>query len=124
MVIVNPNSGPYAAYPNSEPGRLSLPGHDYCREIPKLTASGNVSIIGYVRIDYCKKPLSEVFAEIETYAAWSRVPGLGVSGIFVDETPNHHSAQAEEYLNAIKHATRSLSGFNGASLVCSFVLPL
>ncbi|GAB7340912.1 hypothetical protein MBLNU457_7264t1 [Dothideomycetes sp. NU457] len=117
VVIVNPNSGPYAEYPNSAPGRLSLPGHDYCREIPKLTASGNVSTIGYVRIDYCKKPLSEVFAEIETYAAWSREPGLGVSGIFVDETPNHHSAHDEEYLNAIKHAIRSLSGFTGASLI-------
>jgi len=119
VVILNPNSGPYAEYPNSAPGRLSLPGLDYCREIPKITAFSNVTAIGYVRIDYCKKPLSEVFAEIETYAAWNREPGLVLKGIFVDETPNHYSAERVEYLDAIKHGIRSgATGLNGSSLVC------
>lgn len=118
VVIVNPNSGPYAEYPNSALGRLSLPGHDYCREIPKLNIFKNVTVIGYVRIDYCKKPLSEVFAEIETYAAWSREPGLAVEGIFVDETPNHYSAEKVAFLEAIKHGIRSgLTGLAGTSLV-------
>jgi hypothetical protein len=73
---------------------------------------------GYVRIDYCKKPLSEILAEIDTYAAWSREPGLAVQGIFVDETPNHYSAEKVEYLGAIKHTIRSaLTSLADSSLV-------
>jgi hypothetical protein len=127
VVIINPNSGPYAEYPNSAPGRLSLPGHDYCREIPKLNVFSNVTVIGYVRIGYCKKPLSEVFAEVETYAAWNREPGLAVRGIFIDETPNHYSAEKVEYLDAIKHGIRfglnSLAGSRLVSLSTAVLYP-
>ena len=113
MVIVNPNSGPYAEYPNNAPGCPSLPGTDYCREVPKLAAFPNVTLIGYVRCDYCKKPLSDLLAEIETYAAWSLEPGLKLGGIYLDETPNHYTHQRAAYLDAVGYGIRATAGFAG-----------
>jgi len=60
--------------------------------------------VGYVRIDYCKKPLSEVYEEIEAYAGWAKdyeTSGLGVGGILLDETPNHYTSERAEYLDAV-----------------------
>ena len=110
---MNPNSGPYAEYPNNAPGRPSLPGKDYCREVPKLAAFPNVTLIGYVRCDYCKKPLSNLLAEIETYAAWSLEPGLKLEGIYLDETSNHYTQQRAAYLDAVGYGIRATAGFAG-----------
>lgn len=77
-----------------------------------------MTLIGYIRINYCKKPLGEVFAEVETYAAWSREPGMTLQGIFVDETPNHYSPEKAEYLLAVKHGIKAIDGISGEKLVC------
>ncbi|KAH7091996.1 cell surface protein [Paraphoma chrysanthemicola] len=113
LIIINPNSGP---------GAESLPGHDYEREVPKLTAAPNVTTIGYVRIDYCKKPLHDACEEIDRFAGWvsdhgSDVPGLSVQGIYLDETPNHFSSGRALYLEALHKYIKTKEGLLGQRLV-------
>ncbi|KAF1850683.1 cell surface protein [Cucurbitaria berberidis CBS 394.84] len=113
LVIINPSSGP---------GAEPLPGHDYEREIPKLNASPNVTTIGYVRIDYCRKPLHDACEEIDRYAGWmpssgSDVSGLGLQGIYLDETPNHFSAGRRLYLEALHQHIKNTEGLLGQRLV-------
>lgn len=112
-MILNPNSGP---------GDIAVANKDYTREIPKLNAYANVVTVGYIRIDYCRRPLSEVCAEIDTYAAWAaeyEKTGLGVGGILLDETPNHYTAQRAEYLDAVRQHIKATPGIQGDRLVCS-----
>ncbi|KAF2017686.1 hypothetical protein BU24DRAFT_478809 [Aaosphaeria arxii CBS 175.79] len=111
LVVVNPNSGP---------GDKPLPGHDYEREVPKLNALPNVYTVGYIRIDYCRKPLHDVCEEIDRYAGWAEdfdQRGLGVKGIFVDETPNHYSAGRALYLEAVHKHIRATPGILEKQLI-------
>jgi hypothetical protein len=111
LVVVNPNSGP---------GGIPLPSHDYVREVPKLNAYPNVVTVGYVLIDYCKRPMNETIQDIDSYAGWaeaSKNPGLYVEGILLDETPNHYSAERAEYLEALRQHIKSTSGFKDDRLV-------
>lgn len=112
LVIVNPNSGP------GLPGTPS-PDHNYAREVPRLNAAPNVVTVGYVKIDYCHRPLSEVCAEVDTYASWASQdpPGLGLGGIMVDETPNHYSDERADYLDALGRYVKSSSGILDDRLV-------
>jgi hypothetical protein len=112
--------------PNSGPGGIPLPSHDYVREVPKLNTQANVVTAGYIRIDYCRKPLTEVFEEIDIYAGWasaSENPLLYVEGILVDETPNHYSPERAEYLEALRKHIKNTDGLRGERLVGPF-LPL
>lgn len=112
--------------PNSGPGASPSPDANYAREVPKLNAQANVYTVGYVRIDYCKKPLSEVYEEVETYASWAKDyerTGLGVRGILVDETPNHYSVDAASYLNALHQHIKGTLGILGDRLV-SYTQPM
>lgn len=109
--MVNPNSGP-----GSDP----LPGHDYVREVPRLNSFPNVHTIGYVRVNYCNKPLAESCAEIERYAGWNRchdIPGLYVKGIYVDETPNHQSDERTQYLDDLRNYIKDNDGLLGERMV-------
>lgn len=112
-MVVNPNSGP---------GGSPLPSHDYVREVPRLNVHANVYTVGYVRIHYCEKPLSEVYEEIDTYAGWAKdeSAGLGVKGILLDETPNHFSTDRAEYLEAVRQHIKATVGILGDRLVSSF----
>ncbi|PYH91622.1 hypothetical protein BO71DRAFT_358977 [Aspergillus ellipticus CBS 707.79] len=104
LVIVNPNSGP---------GALPSPDANYAREVARLNACPNVYTVGYIRIDYCRKPLAEACEEIDLYASWAAehaTTGLGVGGIMVDETPNHHAAPAAAYLAALHEHIKASSG--------------
>jgi hypothetical protein len=117
-VVVNPNSGP---------GGSPLPSHDYVREVPKLNVNTNVYTVGYVRIHYCDKPLSDVYEEIDTYAGWAKdyeSSGLGVKGILLDETPNHYSADRAKYLDAVHQHIKATVGILGDRLVSCFPLRL
>ncbi|KAI1860481.1 hypothetical protein JX265_009880 [Neoarthrinium moseri] len=115
LVVVNPRSGP---------GDYPLPGQDYVREIPRLNAFSNVCTVGYVKIDYCRRPIAETFAEIRQYANWAtHHSGLYVEGIYVDETPNHVSAERSVYLDAVVHNPGTppegdLTAFGNPDLVC------
>ncbi|RAL10681.1 spherulation-specific family 4 protein [Aspergillus homomorphus CBS 101889] len=110
LVIINPNSGP---------GDLPSPDSNYAREVARLNSYPNVYLIGYIRIDYCRKPLPETLAEIDRYAQWAtdERPGLGLGGIMVDETPNHHSPERAEYLQKLHEYVKSVEGILGDRLV-------
>ena len=100
-----------------------MPSHDYVREVPKLNVNANVYTVGYVRIHYCNRPLSEVYEEIETYAGWAKdyeSTGLGVKGILLDETPNHYSTDRAEYLDAVRQHIKATAGILGDRLVSCF----
>jgi spherulation-specific family 4 protein len=108
-VIINPDSGP---------GGKPLPGHDYVREVPRLNAFDNVVMVGYVRIHYCNKPISETKDEIDIYAGWAaHDPALGLQGILLDETPNHYLAERAEYLEALRQHIKATEGLAGDRLV-------
>jgi hypothetical protein len=112
ILIINPNSGPGAApwWPNA----------DYVRELRRLSAYANVQMVGYVRATYCQRPIDDVFEDIETYAAWRNsnvCPGLGVDGIFIDETVNLYSPQAKQYLDSIDDRIVATDGIGGFRLV-------
>ncbi|KAL4967042.1 spherulation-specific family 4 protein [Aspergillus stella-maris] len=100
LIIINPNSGP---------GDTEYPDENYTREILRLNSYANVTTIGYVRIDYCRRPLDEVVGEIER--------GLGMRGIFVDETPNHFDAERGVYLAEVRRVVKGVDGILGERLV-------
>lgn len=113
LVIVNPNSGP---------GNAPLPGPDYVREVPRLNAYPNVRTIGYVKVDWCRRPLAESCHDVQLYADWKQkheheFPGLYVEGIFVDETPNHYSDDRLAYLDALGQFIKDADGLQGDRMV-------
>ncbi|OOF93576.1 hypothetical protein ASPCADRAFT_407739 [Aspergillus carbonarius ITEM 5010] len=107
LVIINPNSGP---------GALPSPDANYARELARLHTYPNVRTVGYIRIDYCRKPLSATCDEIDRYATWAE-QGLGVGGIMVDETPNHYHREKEEYLLKLRDYVKGKEGLGGEKLV-------
>ncbi|KAF2645200.1 hypothetical protein P280DRAFT_545224 [Massarina eburnea CBS 473.64] len=112
VVIINPNSGP-----GSEPW---WPNTDYVREVRKLNAYPNVQTVGYVATTYCKRSIEDVFADIAKYVSWSsdnRYPGLGVTGIFFDETLNLFHEDVKEYLDAISIKVKNSEGILGFKTV-------
>ena len=110
VIVVNPNSGP---------GTELLPDASYAAEIPLLNAQINVRTVGYVRLDYCKRSLAEVEDDVAKYAGWSTDPalGLGMQGIFFDETPNLHSSRLAAYLNSVNRMVKESEGIGGSRLV-------
>jgi hypothetical protein len=114
IIVINPSSGPGTApwWPNI----------DYIREIPRLKAYANVRLVAYVHATYCKRPIGDVFNDIAKYATWSHdesCPGLGVEGVFVDETLNLHSVEAKQYLDSIDEKVKATDGVEGDRIVCS-----
>ena len=109
--------------PDSGPGVEPLPGHDYVREVPRLNGFHNVRTVGYVAIDYCRKPLHKVCEEVSVYAGWNRdykgqINGLYVEGIFVDETHNHPDAVRSEYMDSLgRYIREEVEGLKGDILV-------
>lgn len=90
------------------------------REIPRLNACGNVRTVGYVATTYCKRSIEDVFRDIDRYADWSRdkrFPGLGVNGIFFDETPNLYDEDVKLYLDGVTGKGKSTEGILGDRLV-------
>jgi hypothetical protein len=83
-VILEPASGPGAS--PIDPNYVNAAGVGPAVE---LTAAGG-KLYGYVPTGYGTRPLSSVFADIDTYydPAYWRGAGVLVSGIFVDEMSN------------------------------------
>jgi hypothetical protein len=70
--------------------------------------------LGYVRATYCKRDLTDVLEDIETYAERGRQDeSLKVDGIFVDETVNLYSKEAKAYLDAIDRKVEDIIGVDG-----------
>jgi hypothetical protein len=111
LVIINPNSGPGTA--------PWWPNEDYVREIPRLNTYENVQVVGYVRATYCERPIEHVFDEIKAYADRCRdePTGLGVQGIFLDETTNLFSPEVKQYLDQIDDKVKRINGIGGDKIV-------
>lgn len=98
--------------------------------MPKLNAFPNVRTVGYIAIDYCRKPLDKVCEEISVYANWDReygdqIEGLYVEGIFVDETHNHFDDGRMSYLERLKCFVKDeVAGLRGDRLVSFSPFPL
>jgi hypothetical protein len=110
-IVVNPASGP---------GSGAGPDANYTREIPRLNAYANVRTVGYVSTDYAKRNLSLVLRDISTYSAWSEnitSPGLGMHGIFLDETTSQYEPASAQFYETIASGVRSEAGLGSNPLV-------
>lgn len=132
VIIINPNSGP-----GVDPAGW-LPDKHYSREIPRLTERANVTVVGYVRVDYCRRPLKEVLEDIRKYANWSNGIAshsndtddsvalrpvmnnhFAVRGIFFDEVPNIWGSEEAAYLEDAGVLVKKIEGILGDRLVSS-----
>jgi hypothetical protein len=116
-VVVNPASGP---------GAGSGPDANYTREIPRLNANANVQTVGYVSTDYTKRAIGAILNDTTTYSRWSEnatVDGLGMRGIFLDETPSGYDAASAEFYETIAAGIRSDAGLGENPLV-SLLFPI
>lgn len=80
--------------------------------------------VGYVPINYARRPIQKVLDEISIYAGWNQkiakegdsgtttleVGRLAVHGIFFDETPYLASTKTTEYLGRIDRFVRDAVG--------------
>ena len=110
-IVVNPASGP---------GGRSGPDANYTREIPRLNAQANVRTVGYVSTDYTKRDIRAILNDITVYSGWSEnatVKGLGMRGIFLDETPSGYDAASGEFFDTIAVRIRSDAGLGDGPLV-------
>ncbi|OWP03927.1 cell surface spherulin 4-like protein [Marssonina coronariae] len=108
-IIINPNSGP---------GSSALPDEDYSREIARLNQYRNVTLVGYVRVDWCKRDLEKVCAEVDRYAAWGRHGRgeLAMQGIFFDEAPSQYKAERKLFMDAADSKVKCAAGIMGRRL--------
>jgi hypothetical protein len=116
-VVINPNSGP---------GKPPAPDDSYARELPLLNRAPNVTTVGYVRTEYCKRSADKVYEEVAIYADWAsggEASGIYVEGIFMDEAPNHYSEHVAQYLNGLTTKIKANDGIIGKKLVCSAASP-
>jgi hypothetical protein len=74
--IINPNSGPDTSGPSS----------DYVSYMAQFAAAG-ITMLGYVHTSYGARAISDVQADINTYASLYH----GLSGIFIDEAATDSS---------------------------------
>jgi len=110
-VVVNPASGP---------GGGTGPDGNYTRDIPRLNSYANVRTVGYVSTSWTNREISLALQDIKTYSAWSQnatAKGLGMQGIFLDETPAQWTADSAEFLETIASAIRSETGFGSDPLI-------
>jgi hypothetical protein len=98
IIVINPASGP---------GAGSTPDPNYTREITRLNEYPNVRTIGYVAVNYGRKPLDAAYSEVDKYSGWAGVDSLlAMQGIFLDESPQiadeHNSTYLEQVRTYIK----------------------
>lgn len=113
IIVINPHSGP---------GAIIGPDANYTREIVRLNSYANVRTIGYVATGYAKRELAAVLQDIAIYSAWSNnaTPGLGMQGIFFDETPSQYEPSIAHFLDTAHAAVRSAADFGSQCMVSWF----
>lgn len=111
LIVINPNSGP---------GEPPAPDARYSHELPLFNTKANVTTVGYVRMQYCKRSLDKVYQDVDIYGGWSKdheSSGIYVEGIFLDESPNEYSDEVGKFLNSVSEKIKSTSGILGKKLV-------
>ena len=69
--------------------------------------------MGYVHTIWARRDLALVLKDIDKYVRWpecSGNPGLKVTGVFVDETPNIYDAAAEAFLAQLRTYVKQMPG--------------
>jgi len=97
-----------------------MPDANYSRELPLFNERENVTTVGYVRMQYCKRSVEQVFDDVEVYGGWSKnheSNGIYVEGIFLDEAPNEYSHDVGKYLNLVSDKIKNTPGILGEKLV-------
>ncbi|QDT70034.1 Spherulation-specific family 4 [Planctomycetes bacterium MalM25] len=89
--IMNPNSGPGT-------GVIS----NYTDVVGSLRQAGG-TVIGYVASGFGNRPLNDVLADIDAYAAW-----YDIDGIFIDEMSNSGASSTLDFYQAIYDHTKSV----------------
>jgi len=114
IVVVNPASGP---------GSGPTPDENFTREITRLNKYPNVRTIGYVAVDYGKKPPEKALADMDKYASWpSHNPNLAMQGIFLDESPQFADAANTTYMERVRAKVKSLKELS-AGLLGKYIRP-
>lgn len=91
-----------------------------------------MTIVGYVRVDYCRRPAVEIAEDIKKYANWSGIcPGastgvdtpssdgpygstkFAIHGIFFDEVPNVWEVEHAGYLEDAGILVKETNGILG-----------
>jgi hypothetical protein len=89
--IMNPGNGPGNAI-----------DANYVAAVNAFRAAGG-RVIGYVYSSYGSRPLAQVTADVDKYAAW-----YGIDGIFVDEMANNGPAQKLNYYRDIYNHVKGI----------------
>jgi hypothetical protein len=58
-----------------------------------------------------------VYSDIDVYSQWNKTAGLGVHGIFFDETPTSGGPEVASYLKNISSAVKNATGILGPRFV-------
>jgi len=78
-------------------------------------------MVGYVRVNWCKRDLEKVCNDVDKYAAWGR-HGNGeftMGGIFFDESPNEFKEKRKVFMDAADARVKNSDGLGGFRLVFS-----
>ncbi|MCC6492271.1 MAG: hypothetical protein IT424_04550 [Pirellulales bacterium] len=89
------DDAPITAIMNPGNGPGNVPDNNYVSAVNAFRAAGG-RVIGYVYSSYGNRPLAEVTADIDRYAAW-----YAIDGIFVDEMANTGPAERLNYYKSI-----------------------
>lgn len=105
-VIINVDHGPGTIFSgNASASEID----DWVNGGKGLADLPNVSLVGYVHITRCERPIEEVKADIDTWARWRDRQNISISGIFVDEAPND-GATCLCYLSRLNRHIRENAG--------------
>lgn len=110
-MVINPSSGP---------GAGKLPDSRYQAQLKKLNKFPNVESLGYVRTGYGTRTIADVASDINKYAGWSATQGLGMEGIFFDESPYNYSAANVDFMQAANQAVINATGLLGDKKVSDY----
>ncbi|RKF61922.1 Spherulin-4 [Erysiphe neolycopersici] len=125
IIIVNPNNGPggldYKKDGEHDHNAILLPDHNYKREILRLNSYVNVKTVGYVSTNWAQRELRFALSDVAIYSNWSKypssAPGLGVKGIFLDETVTQYNNSGAFFLGELSSFIRSEENFGPDALI-------
>lgn len=86
-IIINPNTGPGGALPDSS----------YITALQTLRTFSNVILLGYVHTSWATRNSDLVFADVADYANWA-TSGYGLDGIFYDEVAQQMTTSIYTYM--------------------------
>lgn len=100
-VIINVDHGPGNPFVTAERDHWITGGRGL-GDLP------NVSLLGYVPVARCLRPIADVQRDVATWLSWQRTYDINISGIFLDEAPNDGGCLS--YMRQVTNYIRRTSG--------------